>query len=115
MTWPMTSCLRIVPCTKVSHEMSGSNAAKPGQKKPSHLEPNYIYEREQHKSKLWLPESFNQGYSATYKEIETGWSIKMDETPLSDTLPELPKATAIYTESGRHWFWASYTLVQEHG
>ncbi len=83
--------------------------------KPRDLEPNYIYEREQHKSRLWLPESFNQGYSATYKEIETGWSIKMDETPLSDTLPELPKATAIYTESGRHWFWASYTLVQEHG
>lgn len=82
---------------------------------PSDLEPNYIYEREQHKSRLWLPGSFNQSYALTHKEIEAGWSIEMADTPLSDTLPELPKATAVYEESDRHWFWASYTLVQENG
>jgi hypothetical protein len=38
-----------------------------------------------------------------------------DETPLSDTLPELPKATAVYEATQRYWFWASYTLVQEEG
>jgi hypothetical protein len=82
---------------------------------PNDFEPSYIYERKQHKSQLWLPGSFNMSYAATYKEIETGWSIEMVDTPANETLPELPRATLIYEESNRHWFWASYTLVQEHG
>ncbi|MBV8822243.1 MAG: tetratricopeptide repeat protein, partial [Ktedonobacteraceae bacterium] len=54
------------------------------------------------------------GYSTSNKEIETGWSIELEETPLT-TPPELPEASAIYQETGRHWFWTSYTLVQEQG
>ncbi len=82
---------------------------------PSGLEPGYIIEHEHHKSILWLPESFNQGYSAIHKEVEAGWSLEMDDIPLSDPLPELPQTTAIYEETQRHWFWASYILVQENG
>jgi hypothetical protein len=80
---------------------------------PADLEPNFIHEREPQKSGLWLP--FGMSRSSNSKEIEAGWSIEMDETPLSDTLPELPKATAIYEETHRHWFWTSYTLLQEQG
>src|SRR5207249_10794868 len=75
------------------------------------LEPNFIRERDTQKSRLWLP--FGAGRSSNRKEIEAYWSIEMDETPLSDTLPELPKATAVYEETGQHWCWANYTLVQE--
>lgn len=81
---------------------------------PSDVEPSYISERQQHKSRLWLPASFTIGYGVTHQEIEAGWSLEMAETPLGETLPELPRATAIYEESGRHWFWANYTLVQEN-
>jgi len=80
---------------------------------PGDLEPNFVHEREPQKSGLWLP--FGMSRSSNSKEIEAGWSIEMDETPLSDTLPELPKATAVYEETQRHWFWTSYTLVQEQG
>ena len=85
------------------------------QAKPSELEAGYTHEREEHKSILWLPESFNQGYSAIHKEVEAGWSIEMNAIPFSGPLPELPQATVIYEETQRHWFWVSYTLVQENG
>lgn len=80
---------------------------------PLDLEPSLLYEREAPKSKFWLPSSFSRGSTLTTKEIEAGWSIELEKTPLEDRLPELPEATAIYPETGRHWFWASYTLVQE--
>src|SRR6266566_1827564 len=75
---------------------------------PGELEPGFIREREPQKSGLWLP--FGISRSSDSKEFEAGWSMEMEETPLSDTLPELPKATAVYEETQRHWFWASYTL-----
>ncbi len=82
---------------------------------PDNLEPNLLNERKPQKSKLWLPNVFSADKSPTNKVIEAGWSIEMDETPLSETLPELPQATAVYEETGRHWFWASFTLVQDQG
>jgi tetratricopeptide (TPR) repeat protein len=82
---------------------------------PGDLEPSMIYEREPQKPKLWLPNLVTASRSATRKEVEAGWSIELDETPLSDTLPELPTATLVYEDTGRHWFWASYILMQEQG
>lgn len=43
-----------------------------------------------------------------------------DEQPevissLNDPLPELPQATVFYKETDRHWFWTTYTLVQDQG
>ncbi len=47
--------------------------------------------------------------------VETAWSLEFAETPLTATLKEIPHTTAFYKESGRHWFWARYTLVEEDG
>ena len=69
------------------------------------------------------------------KQFEVGWSMSMSDTALNDTtratarvaptiptmassggrpgVPELSLATAINRETRRHWFWATYTLVQE--
>src|SRR5436305_1343919 len=80
---------------------------------PRDLEPGFIHEREPQELGLWLPNTVSASRSTTRKEIEAGWSIELDETDSSDTLPELPQATIIYEETGRHWFWTSYTLVQE--
>jgi len=80
---------------------------------PGDLEPDFIREREPRESKLWLPNRFSAREGTTRKEIDVGWSIELDQTPLSETLPEFPQATAIYEETDRHWFWTSYTLIQE--
>jgi tetratricopeptide (TPR) repeat protein len=47
--------------------------------------------------------------------VETAWSLEFAETALTATLKEIPRASAYYKETGRHWFWASYTLVEEDG
>jgi cytochrome c-type biogenesis protein CcmH/NrfG len=80
---------------------------------PGELKPDFIHEREARESKIWLPGLVSAKRSATHKEFEVGWSIELEETPLTYTLPEVPQPTAIYEETQRHWFWTSYTLVQE--
>ena len=80
---------------------------------PGELKPDFIHEREPQESKIWLPGLASAKRSATRKEFEVGWSIELEETPLTYTLPEVPQSTAVYEETQRHWFWTSYTLVQE--
>src|SRR5436309_4983558 len=80
---------------------------------PGELKPDFIHEREPDESKIWLPGLVSARRSATRKEFEVGWSIELEETPLTYTLPEVPQPTAIYEETQRHWFWTSYFLVQE--
>ena len=46
-------------------------------------------------------------------EVEVGWSLQFADTPLASNLPELPLATATLKETGRHWFWVRYILVEE--
>jgi tetratricopeptide (TPR) repeat protein len=45
--------------------------------------------------------------------VEVGWSLQFAETPPISQLPEVPMATATLKETGRHWFWARYTFVEE--
>ena len=80
---------------------------------PGELKPDFIHEREPQELKIWLPGLASAKRSATRKEFEVGWSIELEETPLTYTLPEVPQPTAVYEETQRHWFWTSYTLVQE--
>ena len=82
---------------------------------PNALEPNFLVEREQPKSKIWLPGLWSVNYAETHKEVESGWSIELDEIPESGPLPELPQATMIYEQTNRHWFWVTYTLIRENG
>lgn len=82
---------------------------------PGAVKPNFVFEHEQPKSRLWLPGPLSAGRKSTSTTIEAGWSAELDETPLGDTLPEFPKATAVYEETRRHWFWATYALVKENG
>jgi len=80
---------------------------------PDGLVLEFCYERQQPMSE---PNSSETEQEATHKEVEAGWSITLDKELFSpdDAPPELPAATAVYEESGRHWFWSSYTLVQEN-
>lgn len=55
------------------------------------------------------------------KEVEVDWSFTMGAAPSGEVFKELPPgptgsiATISYKETGRHWFWTSYTLVLEEG
>ena len=80
---------------------------------PGELKPDYIHERAPQESKIWLPGLVSAKRSTTHKEFEVGWSIELEETPITYTLPEVPQPTAVYEETQRHWFWTSYSLVQE--
>src|SRR5260221_6236328 len=82
---------------------------------PKRLLPNFVHEREAQKSGLWIPSPFKRGNSnaSTSKQVDAGWSLELAENEQSMSLPELPQATAVYQETGRHWFWTSYTLVHE--
>ena len=85
---------------------------------PSRFEMSYVRERETSEatSAIWLPTAFLPGSrSSTRKDVEIAWSLELSETPLSGTLKEMPLGTAVYKETGRRWFWTSYSLVQEQG
>lgn len=80
---------------------------------PESLEPNLLWERPAQKSGLWLPNIVSARHNATGKTIEAGWSVEMDDASEGYSFPELPGASAVYSETKRHWFWVSYTLAQE--
>ena len=85
---------------------------------PIRFKPNFLYERAAQKAGIWLPNPLRQGSSTNEKVVEVGWSIELEDTSENSSLPslpELPQATVVYEETGRHWFWTSYTLVQEEG
>jgi tetratricopeptide (TPR) repeat protein len=85
---------------------------------PSRFELSYVREREASEttSAIWLPTAFLPGgRSGTRKDVEIAWALELSETPLSGTLKEMPLATAVYKETGRRWFWTSYTLAQDRG
>lgn len=83
--------------------------------KPSLFEMTFVREREASKPAIWVPNAFGAGRSSTRREVEVGWSLELHDTPLSGTLKEMPLGTVVYKETGRHWFWTSYTTVQEQG
>ncbi|HEX6478338.1 MAG TPA: tetratricopeptide repeat protein [Ktedonobacteraceae bacterium] len=82
---------------------------------PARMAPGYIRELEHNQQSLWLPGSVLSSRLSTRREVEMAWSLELVNTPLSGTLPEMPMGTAVYKETGRHWFWTTYTLVQEDG
>ncbi|MBE3560953.1 MAG: tetratricopeptide repeat protein [Ktedonobacteraceae bacterium] len=80
---------------------------------PTRLELASIHEREQSQSALWLPATSPLSRISGRKEVEVGWSLELLDTPLSGTLKEMPMGTAVNKDTGRHWFWTTFTLVHE--
>jgi tetratricopeptide (TPR) repeat protein len=84
---------------------------------PTRFELSLVREREPQAvqtSGLWVPTLYSSR-STSRKEVELAWSLEISETPLSGTLPEMPMGTIVYKETGRHWYWTVFTLVQEEG
>ncbi len=66
----------------------------------------------QQAQQLWVPTGYQLG---GHKEVEAFWSLVLKDSPLGGQMEELPMATIINRETGRHWYWTSYTLVQQEG
>jgi tetratricopeptide (TPR) repeat protein len=79
---------------------------------PARLELGFVHpqERNQGSSGLWLPSGPR---TPQRKDTSIGWSLELSETPLSGTLKEFPMGTAVNKDTGRHWFWTSYTATRE--
>lgn len=58
-------------------------------------------------------EELDDDLDESAEELDAFWSLEMQDVASSSGIPELPTATLTYTETGRHWFWASYTFLQE--
>lgn len=83
---------------------------------PSRFEIYFLREQEKaQQSALWVPTSVLSARASGPKEIELNWSLELTDTQLSGTLPEMPMGTAVYKETGRHWFWTVFSLEQEQG
>lgn len=80
---------------------------------PQRLEVMVAREREHNQSALWLPGSVLS--SRSRREVEMCWSLELVETQFGGALLEMPMGTAVLRETGRHWYWTSYTLTQEDG
>ncbi len=66
----------------------------------------------QSQSSLWVPTGIQAGGR---KEVEAFWSLLLKDSPLGGQMEELPMATIINRETGRHWYWTGYTLAQQGG
>ena len=79
---------------------------------PANFKPEFIRELEQKEGGIWLPNRLKESQSSTRKQFDIGWSIEINDTPLSEGIKELPMGTAVNTVTQRHWFWTRYTLVK---
>ena len=79
---------------------------------PANFKPEFIRELEQKQGGIWLPNRLKESQSSTRKQFDTGWSLEINDTPLSEGIKELPMGTAVNTVTQRHWFWTRYTLVK---
>jgi tetratricopeptide (TPR) repeat protein len=83
-----------------------------GEADPMSLRVMLIRERAEQEQGLWVPTGYHTGGR---KEVEAFWSLLLKDSPLGGQMEELPMATIINRETGRHWYWTSYTLTQQDG
>jgi tetratricopeptide (TPR) repeat protein len=62
-----------------------------------------------------LDEKEEEPHDGSKQVMQVGWSLEFTDTPSESAPIELPMATISYKETGRHWFWTSYTFVMENG
>lgn len=79
---------------------------------PEWLLPGFVREHESPASGIWLPNPRKRRPSNTL-ELEAGWSVELSNAAVVEALPELATPTLVYQETGRRWFWITYSLVQE--
>lgn len=77
--------------------------------KPTRMKLDFVHEQG---PTIWEPTKYKADEKTHY--LEVGWSLELSATQVSGTLEEMPMGTSVNKETGRHWFWTSYTLVKEN-
>lgn len=80
---------------------------------PGALRLMLIREQPQRASALWTPAAVGRLAGSSAKELEVFWSVTLRETPLAGQLDEMPMATLVSQETGRHWYWTAYTVARD--
>ncbi|HEX6819510.1 MAG TPA: tetratricopeptide repeat protein [Ktedonobacterales bacterium] len=80
---------------------------------PSNLRLTLVREQAQRASALWTPSSAGTVTPGERRDVEAFWSLALTDSPLGGSLDELPMATLISQETGRHWYWTAYTLQRD--
>lgn len=80
---------------------------------PAAMRATIIREQEQRASALWVPGATGPALPGRTRDFEAFWSLTLQETPLGGTIEELPMATILSRETGRHWFWTGYSLAKD--
>ena len=45
--------------------------------------------------------------------VEANWSLPIGDPTAANPPKDLPTATCVFPETGRHWFWTSYLVIKE--
>ncbi|MGE5333896.1 MAG: hypothetical protein ACM3N4_04285 [Nitrososphaerota archaeon] len=80
---------------------------------PGALRQTLIREQAKRASALWVPGAAGRLAGGSGKELEAFWSVVLRETPLAGQLDEMPLATLVSQETGRHWYWTAYTIGRD--
>lgn len=80
---------------------------------PSTLRLTLVREQERRASALWVPGSAGTISGGERRDVEAFWSLALTDSEVGGQIEELPMATLISQESGRHWYWTSYTLNRD--
>ncbi|MFI5272848.1 MAG: tetratricopeptide repeat protein, partial [Ktedonobacterales bacterium] len=81
--------------------------------KPNGLRVTLVREQERRASALWVPGAPAVGAIGQRPELEAFWSLILNDVELGGALDELPMATTMSKETGRHWYWTGYTLTRD--
>ena len=86
-----------------------------GEAEPQGLRVTLVREQERRASALWVPGMPAGGAGAIGQrpDYEAFWSLALKDVELGGTIEELPMATLISPETGRHWYWTGYTLARD--
>ncbi len=79
---------------------------------PGALRLTVVREQVRRASALWVPGAAG-GLGAAGQDYEAFWSLVLKDSPLAGAVEELPMATLLSQQSGRHWYWMAYTMQRE--
>jgi tetratricopeptide (TPR) repeat protein len=108
----------LAPEHPIRHELSreayvASRRAWFDEAQPVSMRITLVREQEQRASALWVPGAAGQAAPGRSRDFEAFWSLNLKDSERGGTLAELPMATILSRETGRHWFWTGYTLVKD--
>ncbi|HEX5957941.1 MAG TPA: hypothetical protein VFY92_04700, partial [Hyphomicrobiaceae bacterium] len=82
---------------------------------PTGLRVTVAREQERRAGVLWVPgaPAGVAGLGAARPELEAFWSLVLQDVEMGGQLDELPMATLLSRETGRHWYWTGYSLERD--